>query len=55
MVDMALSILAVIGGGVIWQLFNTDLTRLDVEKERRFKLHADASETNEEFLAGNPS
>jgi len=55
MVDMALSILAVIGGGVILQLFGTGLTRLEVEKERRFRLHAKASETKEEFPAGNPS
>jgi len=55
MVDMALSILAVIGGGVILQLFDTGLTRLSFEKERRFRLHAEASETEGEFLAGNPS
>lgn len=48
---MALTLLAVIGGGVIWQLFNTGQTRLDVEKERRFRLHTEASETKEEFLA----
>ena len=55
MVDMALSILAVIGGGVILQLFNTGLTPLDFENERRFRLHAEASENEGEFLAGNPS
>jgi hypothetical protein len=55
MADVALYILAVIGGGVILQLFNTGLTPLDFEKEPRFRLHAEASETEGEFLAGNPS
>ena len=55
MVDMAVSILAVIGGGLILQLFNTCLTPLDDEKERRLRLHAEASETREEFSAENPS
>ena len=57
MMDITLSVLAVIGGALTLELFTPALAALGFvdEDEPRFRLHAQASETTEEFLAGNPS
>jgi len=55
MLDVTLSILALITGGVVLEVFTTALRAQGVENEQRFRSHPQASETTEEPPAGNPS
>ena len=55
MIDVTLSILALISGGVVLELFTTALPPLGFEGERRSRSQARPSETPEEPAAGNPS
>ena len=54
MLDMAVTLLSVIGGGITLQLFNTGPTPLGRENENS-GLHPEATITKEEFLIENPS
>jgi hypothetical protein len=54
MIDVALSILALIAGGLTLELFGAAWPPLG-QDERGFKLTANAVEVAEEFQSGNPS
>jgi hypothetical protein len=55
MTDVALSILALIAGGLSLELFAAARPPLGPEKERGFSLTVKGHEALEEFQAGNPS
>ncbi|HWW00314.1 MAG TPA: hypothetical protein VNZ64_11505 [Candidatus Acidoferrum sp.] len=55
MIDVALSLLALIAGGVTLELFTTGLTPLELQDERRLGLNAQASEVTEAVQIENPS
>ena len=54
MIDVTLSILALIAGGVTLEVFGASWRPLGHD-ERGFKLAAKAAEGPEEFQSGNPS
>lgn len=55
MTDVALSILALIAGGLTLELFTVARPPLALRDQRGFSLSAERHETLEEFQAGNPS
>jgi hypothetical protein len=55
MTDVVLSVLALIAGGVTLELFTAALPPLGFEDQRRLRLRAQASETEEAFQVENPS
>ena len=55
MTDVALSILALIAGGLTLELFAAARPPLGYQDERGFSLTVNGPETLEEFQAGNPS
>lgn len=55
MTDVALSILALIAGGLTLELFTVARPPLVYKDQQRFSLSAPAHENLEEFQAGNPS
>jgi hypothetical protein len=55
MIDVALSILALIAGGVTMELFAAALPPLGFQDKASPGLQAQASEAPEAFQAGNPS
>ncbi len=55
MTDVALSILALIAGGLSLELFAAARPQLGHQDERGFSLRVQGPEALEEFQAGNPS
>jgi hypothetical protein len=55
MIDVTLSILALIAGGVSLELFAAALPPLGFQDERRLRLQAQASEAEEALQVENPS
>jgi len=55
MTDVALSILALIAGGLTVELFGTGSLPLRSRNELSFKLAVTVPEVAEEFQSGNPS
>jgi len=55
MIDVALSILALIAGGLTLELFGAAWPPLGSQDKRGFNLAANAVEVAEEFQSGNPS
>jgi hypothetical protein len=55
MIDVALSILALIAGGLTLELFGAAWPPLGYQDERCFKLPTNVAEVAEEFQSGNPS
>ena len=55
MTDVALSILALIAGGLTLELFATAWPPLGKQEERRFNFRTEALDTVEELQIGNPS
>ena len=55
MMDVTLSILALIAGGVIMELFADARASLSRREERGFSLATDVPELAHDFQAGNPS
>ena len=55
MIDVALSILALIAGGLTLELFGAGWPPLGAQHQRGFKLAAHPVEVAEEFQSGNPS
>ena len=54
MIDVTLSILALIGGGLTLELFSSATPRIP-QDERAFQLGTDLPEMFEELQTGNPS
>jgi hypothetical protein len=54
MIDVTLSILALIGGGLTLELFGIAAPRIS-QNERAFQLGSDLPEMFEELQTGNPS
>ena len=55
MIDVTLSILALVAGGVTLELFAAARAPLGYQDERGFHLGAEATETAEDLQTGNPS
>lgn len=55
MIDVALSILALIAGGLTLELFAAAWPPLGYHEERKFKFRTEAIDTVEELQIGNPS
>jgi hypothetical protein len=55
MIDVTLSILALIAGGVTLEVFSAAWHPSGRQHERGFKLAARVSDVAEEFQSGNPS
>jgi hypothetical protein len=55
MLDVALTLLALIGGGFAVELFATGRAPLGYPEERGFRLSVGLQEAGEEFQCGNPS
>ncbi len=55
MMDMALSLLALIAGGLALELFTVSQAALKYGERQGFPLTVDAVDTAEELQAGNPS
>ncbi len=55
MIDVALTILALIGGGLILELFASAWPPIGCQRESGLVLRAGACATAEELQAGNPS
>lgn len=55
MMDMALSLLALIGGGLALELFTISQAALGYGEKRGFPLTVHAVDPAEELQAGNPS
>jgi hypothetical protein len=55
MIDVALSILALIAGGLTLELFAAAWPPLGHQEERRFNFRREALDTVEELQIGNPS
>lgn len=55
MIDVALSILALIAGGLALELFGTAFPPLGWQSHKGLHLHGSACDLTEENQAGNPS
>ena len=55
MIDVTLSILALVAGGVTLELFAAARAPLGYQDDRGFHLGAEKGTTTEDFQAGNPS
>jgi hypothetical protein len=55
MLDVTLSILALISGGVVMELFVSPSRALDSQDQTRFAAGAGLQELAEDFPSGNPS
>jgi hypothetical protein len=55
MIDVALTILALIGGGLTLELFAAAWPPLGYQSESGLTLHAGSCDAAEELQAGNPS
>jgi hypothetical protein len=55
MIDVALSILALIAGGLTLELFAAARPPLAYQEQRGFNFHTEALDTVEELQIGNPS
>jgi hypothetical protein len=55
MIDVALSILALIAGGLTLELFAAARPQLGHQEDQRFNFRTEALDTVEELQIGNPS